>query len=84
MKIGDSFHVAAPEDMVQIIDLSPGTPNPQWATTAALNDGRKYPHMAMLPDGRVIVAGGMLGKCCANQDDVMPAEWYDPDETTPQ
>ena len=59
----------------EIIDFS--DPNPAWEFTGSMNTTRRHHRGTLLPDGKVLVTGGLTGH--AQGDPVLEAEMFDPD-----
>jgi len=60
-----------PTNTAEILDLS--APQPAWRYTSSMHYGREHLQAVTLPDGRILVIGGVDAN-----DDVLPAEIFDP------
>ena len=64
-----------------VIDMGAGTPT--WRSTAPMAHPRAYQNMTMLPDGTVLVSGGMTTSDGTDLTKaVLPAEIWNPDTET--
>ncbi len=61
-------------DTAEIIDLA--DPRPAWSYTASMNHARRHTNAVLLPDGKVLVAGGTKGGLAKSP--VFQAEIFDP------
>lgn len=66
------------QDTVEGIDLS--TPDPRWKSMGSMNQRRVHANGVLLPDGKVLVVGGMssYGHGADEHTAVLEAEMYDP------
>ncbi len=59
--LGGRDNANAPLRVAQVIDLTvnnPATGQPRWRQVASMNHARNFPNSTVLPNGKVLVAGG--------------------------
>ena len=73
------------QDSTERIDLS--EPDPQWKMSGKMHHPRIHANSVLLPDGKVLVVGGMssyehISDMNGMDGSVLPAEMYDPSTDT--